>query len=709
MKVLICGEYGIFCKELIARLKKEKHDVYVITGSEKAKRKKPRDGVFQDYNFSFRSKSIRTVLKNIAPDCMIMLGACDVKFTWKDTNQESVRYLTGMTNLLMGAREVGIPNVIYCSTLGIFEETTIKDPEDVSYEELRRSAFCETMLQMNNICDEQNGSDDFRVKKIHFAEVYGDYGMPPYNFCNNIMEQYWYRDTLQIKSEDQHRVVYVNDAVDGVMRVLASDDNTTDYYVPGTIYTEKEIVNTVKKIIRGREVTVEESMKEDRELPNLSDVITAENVYKEKYSLKDGLEGLFKIFGKEKAYAVENEEKEPFIRRKVLPLVENIGLFLIVFMASLLLKDTWLGNSVNLYLFYVVLIAVVYGTNQALIGTVLVFAVKTLELLNVGNAFDYADYIDVLQVLIVGVIGGYMRDKYKRKHSDLEDEKKYFQSELVDMTKIYDGNMYVKSIYEKRLVNYENSMAKIYEIASRLDCWEPQRVIFQAVDVVKELMEMEDVAIYIAGKDTQYLRLMASSTERARSMGVSLRADEEDIFMRDELVEKVVYRNKDFESEKPSYACGVYAQDSLTAIVMVWTDDLTKINLYQSNMLALLCRLIEAAMNRARLYWNKLSDQYIEGTNILHEEGIDTMINLCKQGAKENKLVYELLKVPNSYFAKNEKTVLEKVVGLIRETDYMGIKDNELYIILMNANSKETDYVMKRFEKIEIPVEKVTE
>ena len=35
-----------------------------------------------------------------------------------------------------------------------------------------------------------------------------------------------------------------------------------------------------------------------------------------------------------------------------------------------------------------------------------------------------------------------MRDKYRRKNGDLEDEKKYYQSELVDMTRIYDGNRY---------------------------------------------------------------------------------------------------------------------------------------------------------------------------------------------------------------------------------------------------------------------------
>jgi len=707
MKILICGEYGIFCKELIARLKKEKHDVFVITGSEKPKRKKPGDGVFQDYNFSFRSKSIRTVFKNIAPDAMIMLGACDVKFTWKDTNQESVRFLTGMTNLLMGAKEVGISNVIYCSTLGIFEDYETKDMTDAGYENLRRNVYCQTMAQMDNICDEQNISDDFRVKKIHFGEVYGDYGTPPYSFCNTIMEEYWKQDSMKLTTNAKHRVVYVNDAVDSVMRVLSSDDSVTDYYVEGSVYTEKEIFNTVKNVIKGREVQVEERVTENAALPDVSDG-NAIDIYKEKYSLKEGLEQLYKLIEKEKAHEVESEEKQPILKTKLLPLLENIGLFLVTLLATFLLGDTWFGTHVNLYLFYVVLIAVVYGINHALLATVLVFTTKTFELLKLGNAFDYAAYIDVLQVLIVGVIAGYMRDKYKRKNSDLEDEKKYYQSELVDMTKIYDGNLYVKGIYEKRLVNYENSMARIYDIASRLDFWEPQKVIFQAVDVLKELMEMEDVAIYIAGKDTKYLRLTASSTERARGMGRSVSTDG-DFFMKDELMERVVYRNKDFDTEKPSYACGVYTQDSLTAIVMLWTDDLSKMNLYQANMLALLCRLIEAAMSRARLYWNTLTGQYIEDTNILQAEGIDTMIDLCRQGASENKVVYELLRVPQSFLAKDKAGVLEKAGALVRETDYVGLKEDGLYIILMNVNQEETDFVMKRFEKAAIPVEKVAE
>lgn len=126
MKVLVCGEYGIFCRELIARLYKEKHDVFVITGSERPRREKPRNGVFQEYNFSFRSKNISTLMKNIEADLLIILGICDIKYSWKDMNQESVHYITGITNILMSAKDAGISKVIYCSSLGIYEGSSEK-------------------------------------------------------------------------------------------------------------------------------------------------------------------------------------------------------------------------------------------------------------------------------------------------------------------------------------------------------------------------------------------------------------------------------------------------------------------------------------------------------------------------------------------------------------------------------------------------------
>jgi hypothetical protein len=439
-------------------------------------------------------------------------------------------------------------------------------------------------------------------------------------------------------------------------------------------------------------------------LPEIQDPYLERLGIYEKYSLEDGLRELFKIFEKEKDLEIKEEKKKSVIKDKLIPLAENIGLFLFMTLLTYLIKDTWFDSIADLYLLYVVIIAVVYGCAHALFATLLTLATKIGEILITGGTFEYSAFTGILQILVVGVIVGHMKDKYRRKNGDLEDEKKYYQSELVDMTRIYDGNRYVKEIYEKRIVNYENSMVKVYEASSQLDFWEPQKVIFQAVDVARELMDIQDVAIYITGGSVGYLRLAAASSEEARQMGKSIHADE-NFFMHRELVERAVYRNREVDSVLPSYACGIYDRENLSAVIMLWTKDLSKINLYESNMLALICRLIESAMNRAATYWNRLANQYIEGTNVLREEEFDKIYQICQEGSKQNKLEYTALRIPGRFQQSRGKEVCAKIASLVRQTDFIGEKDENICILLMNTNKSEAEYVIQRFQNAGIPVE----
>ncbi|MBS6761993.1 MAG: NAD(P)-dependent oxidoreductase [Clostridium sp.] len=703
MKVLICGEYGIYCRELISRLKKEKHDIFVITGSEKARREKPRSGVFQEYNFSYRSKNIGTIMKNVQADVLLIMGICDTKFTWQDINQESVRYLTSITNILMSAKEAGIKQVIYCSSLGIYDgcEDEVID-KDTDFE--ANSILMQTVIQTEYMCAEQNIPGEFEICVIRYPEVYGDYKTHNCNICTRLMETFFTSTEMEIEAGRQHRVLYVNDAVDVLMRVFLCKEREKNYLIPGTVYTERQLIDAVKTVIPGRETRINEAVYKTIPLPGIADPHLERLGIYEKYSLEDGLRELFKIYEKEKNLEIKEEKKKSVIKDKLIPLLENVGLFLLMTLLTYLLKDTWFGSIADLYLIYVVIIAVVYGCAHALFATLLTLLAKIGEILITGGAFDYAAFTGILQVLVIGVVVGHMRDKYRRKNGDLEDEKKYYQSELVDMTRIYDGNRYVKEIYEKRIVNYENSMVRVYEASSQLDFWEPQKVIFQAVDVARELMGIDDVAIYITGSNTGYLRLAAASSEEARQMGKSIHADE-NFFMGRQLVERTVYRNRDLESSLPSYACGIYDRENLNAIIMLWTKDLTKINLYESNMLALICRLIEASMNHAATYWNRLANQYIEGTNVLKEEEFDKMYQICQEGSKQNKLEYTALRVPGPYLQSRGAEGYTQIASLIRQTDIIGERDGDICILLMNTNEKEADYVIQRFQNAGVRVE----
>lgn len=642
-------------------------------------------------------------MKNVQADVLLIMGICDTKFTWQDINQESVRYLTSITNILMSAKEAGIKQVIYCSSLGIYDgcEDEVID-KDTDFE--ANSILMQTVIQTEYMCAEQNIPGEFEICVIRYPEVYGDYKTHNGNICTRLMETFFTSTEMEIEAGRQHRVLYVNDAVDVLMRVFLCKEREKNYLIPGTVYTERQLIDAVKTVIPGRETRINEAVYKTIPLPGIADPHLERLGIYEKYSLEDGLRELFKIYEKEKNLEIKEEKKKSVIKDKLIPLLENVGLFLLMTLLTYLLKDTWFGSIADLYLIYVVIIAVVYGCAHALFATLLTLLAKIGEILITGGAFDYAAFTGILQVLVIGVVVGHMRDKYRRKNGDLEDEKKYYQSELVDMTRIYDGNRYVKEIYEKRIVNYENSMVRVYEASSQLDFWEPQKVIFQAVDVARELMGIDDVAIYITGSNTGYLRLAAASSEEARQMGKSIHADE-NFFMGRQLVERTVYRNRDLESSLPSYACGIYDRENLNAIIMLWTKDLTKINLYESNMLALICRLIEASMNHAATYWNRLANQYIEGTNVLKEEEFDKMYQICQEGSKQNKLEYTALRVPGPYLQSRGAEGYTQIASLIRQTDIIGERDGDICILLMNTNEKEADYVIQRFQNAGVRVE----
>lgn len=690
MKILICGDYGVFVNELINRLRKEKHDVFVITGKDKkTEYAKPSAGVFQDYHFNFSNKNISTIMKNVRPDVLIIPGYCDAGFTWENQNRQSVEYLAGITNLLMAAREVNIKKVLYCSSLGVYEN--VKD--SCIHENTRFDASSvqnKTLQQMERICMEQNELD---ITIIRFPEIYGEYGSEEHDTIIKFLKTMSRRENLEITGNKKHRFLYVKDAVDAVMKVLEYKGKK-NFLISGTIYTEHQAAECIKIVLKGETGEVLEKDKELETLPQIQEPEKENIGFYEKYSLEKGIRELYAMCLQKKEKEELKANRDFLMHGKLLPITENIALFLVVTLVIAALKGTWLEKTADFYLFYVVVVAVVYGCGHALFSTLLVLTAKTTAVLVTGAPFEYSILTSVLEILILGVIVGFMRDKYKRKQGDNEDELKYYQTELADMMQIYDGNRFVKETYEKRIITYENSLAEIYDIVRRLDYNEPNKVIFNALDAVKTMMEIEDAAIYTASGDSSFFRLTASSSSCGRKLKKSMEI-KEDSFLYKDLIQRSVYRNKEIDSEKPSYACGVYDEDRVLAVIMLWTRKLTEINLYKANMLALISRLIEKAIVRAADYWNKYADHYIDGTQILDGEAFEIMYQTCEDGRKQDKITYTMLKLPREISPNQENDRI--LQPLIRRSDVMGIREDRIHIILMNTGADEAEYVIRRF------------
>ncbi len=711
MNVLVCSKYNNFCAQLSRRLKKERHETYLLTGSQYGNNHIS-PNIFQEYHFTYQNENITRIMKNAAPDVVIIGGAMDSHFTWRDAQSQSVEYISGMTNLLMAAKTAGVKRVIYCSSIKVFEgnseEMIMPDTQPISL-----SFQAKAYRQVELLCAQYQEPGKFDVEILRFPEVYGELGegLRTGDICMAMTMEMIKNQVIHYEPNRRRSLLYLDDAVDVLMKVLDQNSTRKLYQVCGAACDEQEIALTLVRISPDKAVRLEELEQVNSHPYPASVSGTQEELlhFKPKYSLEEGLKLLFQASKKVEKHA-QKEKKTSAAKKMAVSLLETAGLFVVALLVTIFLSGTWVAETIDFFLIFVVIIAVTYGIPYALFGTLLstvakiVFALQSVEQFNSLN--DYRFFLSILQLIIVGVIVGFMKDKYKRLNADLHDENTYLQKELADITRINDSNLYVKNVYEKRLVNYKNSLAKIYDITSQLDFMEPRKVIFQAANVAAQTMETKHVAIYIASRKSQFFRLAASSSEKASQMGKSLRFDEK-LYFYEALVNHEIYLNRSMDQRQPTFIGATYSDDRVDTIIMVWEEALDQVNLYQSNVMALVCRLIEKSMSRAVLYEESIAeDSYLPGSRVMKFEAFTEIVRTYREGEAAGLLEYTLLRleIPSSVPVQ---AVIPDIERSVRDTDYIGMQGNRFYILLSNSNHEEAQFVLQRLKDRNLSAEMV--
>ena len=105
-----------------------------------------------------------------------------------------------------------------------------------------------------------------------------------------------------------------------------------------------------------------------------------------------------------------------------------------------------------------------------------------------------------------------------------KEEIDYLSLQLKDIRDINSSNVRVKGALEKQLVNQSDSVGKIFRITSSLDKYSADEVLFHAAEVLSELIESNDVAIYTIS-DNGYARLFSSTSRKARQFNQSVKVE----------------------------------------------------------------------------------------------------------------------------------------------------------------------------------------
>ena len=222
--------------------------------------------------------------------------------------------------------------------------------------------------------------------------------------------------------------------------------------------------------------------------------------------------------------------------------------------------------------------------------------------------------------------------------------------------------------------------------------------------MISEIMNSKDVALYVYEEQSDYCRLMASTSEEARAKGKSFRLSEYEN-VKEVLMNNKIYMNRKFDENMPMFATATYNGGKIELVVMIWSMQLLDVNLHQSNLLSMLSKLMERSMSRAVRYMDSIKNStYLEGTNIMASDAFSNMLDIYCAGEEQGVLDYMLLEVLPTQNANAE--LYSTVSSMTRGTDYVGItKNNALYVLLTNSGKDDIPNIIRRFEERHVQVQ----
>lgn len=707
---MLIGGTGNITNAILEKLSKEGDRVYVLTGCDV--KKHTYKHVFEQYSFSYESDSIKEIFESVSPDAIIFMGAYDTNFGWSDPRRESVRYTAGLLNILMGYSLVKCGRFIYLSSDEVYAKsypTDIIEDEPVSAKSIKGL----TISRGEELCRTYQNFDGLDIVILRLDHLYA---IPEKideltDACSKMCVQALKTGEIEANDRNRFSMLYISDATEFIYSFVGrAEHQKLIYHISSSIgISEMELARMVQSEM-GNDVMIRDNTVGDEYRLILSD-----KRYEDEFSKKainapeNTVPKVASYIKRHKNRFLSDEDSGKgfwghfshtarMIIKTLIPFIENMVLFIPFFMLNNRAVGSMYFSKLDFYLLYVLLFAIVYGQQQATFSAVLATVGYVFRQMYERSGFDvvldYNTYVWVAQLFILGLVVGYMRDQLRIIRKEGKDEVNYLAGQIDDIQDINSLNVRIKNAFGEQIVNHNQSIGMIYEITSELDQYAPDEVLFYAAEVIARLLGSEDIAIYSVA-NIGYARLFSSTSKKARSLGNSIKYKDMNGFI-DVITEKKVYINKELSPDRPILARGIFDNDQLSLIVMVWGIPWERMNLSTANTLTVICHLIQNAVLRANRYQKALeSERYKKGTHILEKTAFESLVKAYLSAQHKNLTECTLLCIP---VAEDElDSSGEKISALLRSSDYLGeLGDGNIYVLLSNTPQENAHVVIER-------------
>ena len=709
MVVLLIGGESRLMDGLISKFNKDGHRVYLLTGSRNAKTSYQK--VFEKYNFNYDSDSIRNILVSTIPDVVIFTGAQDTHYRWEDARKEAVQFSTDLTNILSAYSSVKEGRFLYLSSEEVFGKSY---PEDIREEEsVSASSFqAIAIAQGEEMCKSYYSTRGMESIVVRIDHLYGipEKGKLKRDPCFLMTLEMLKSKKITANGRIFFSMLHQNDAIEFIYRLAVAEHVKYPIYhiSSGQVISQQQLAQMIAQAAQTGVEVFDNTTGSGYRL-----VLSAER-YNEEFNGKifvgyeDGVKAVVQYMKRhcDSFLRMQDDQTGAGILQNILqifhllvPYIENMICFIPFFMLNNRAVDSAYFSKLDFYLLYVLLFAIVYGQQQAIFSAMLAIAGYCYRQMYDKTGFeilmDYSTYVWMAQLFIVGMSVGYMKDQIRYIRDQDDEQIHYLNGQIGDIEDINDSNVRMKHSFERQVVNQKDSLGKIYEITSQLEQREPEEVLFYAVQVLSKLMETEDAAVYtVANRD--YARLFSFTSPTAKKLGKSIRySDMED--MVNELREHRVYINKTMDNRYPLMAYAIYSEESMQTILMLWGLPWERMNLAEANRLTIVGYLIQNAVVRANRYLEALhTRRYVEGSDILEQDAFKQLVTAFFDARRRGLTECILLKIRHT--DENFKETAEQLGKKLRQTDYFGVLNDGLYVLLPNTDEDGAAGVIERFK-----------
>ena len=709
MVVLLIGGESRLMDGLISKFNKDGHRVYLLTGSRNAKTSYQK--VFEKYNFNYDSDSIRNILVSTNPDVVIFTGAQDTHYRWEDARKEAVQFSTDLTNILSAYSSVKEGRFLYLSSEEVFGKSyseDIREEESVSASSFQAIAIA----QGEEMCKSYYSTRGMESIVVRIDHLYGipEKGKLKRDPCFLMTLEMLKSKKITANGRIFFSMLHQNDAIEFIYRLAVAEHVKYPIYhiSSGQVISQQQLAQMIAQAAQTGVEVFDNTTGSGYRL-----VLSAER-YNEEFNGKifvgyeDGVKAVVQYMKRhcDSFLRMQDDQTGAGILQNILqifhllvPYIENMICFIPFFMLNNRAVDSAYFSKLDFYLLYVLLFAIVYGQQQAIFSAMLAIAGYCYRQMYDKTGFeilmDYSTYVWMAQLFIVGMSVGYMKDQIRYIRDQDDEQIHYLNGQIGDIEDINDSNVRMKHSFERQVVNQKDSLGKIYEITSQLEQREPEEVLFYAVQVLSKLMETEDAAVYtVANRD--YARLFSFTSPTAKKLGKSIRySDMED--MVNELREHRVYINKTMDNRYPLMAYAIYSEESMQTILMLWGLPWERMNLAEANRLTIVGYLIQNAVVRANRYLEALhTRRYVEGSDILEQDAFKQLVTAFFDARRRGLTECILLKIRHT--DENFKETAEQLGKKLRQTDYFGVLNDGLYVLLPNTDEDGAAGVIERFK-----------